>query len=319
MKKINQTYQKQNKFDEIKKIVLDHWSGNSEKKFFPAPQPVSIERSNFPKIKNYFFSEKNDGTRMVLLYLNGKCYSIIRSFKISNFNLKIYPDINTGIVFLLDGEYYEQENTYIIHDAVNIYGEQIKNQDLINRLDKIRKMLAEISFSGSKILLKTYHRDITSLIENKSEYKNDGIIFTPIYEKVGHNTQLNLYKWKPVDLCTFDFVITTGNDGILALVQKNGELIKYAQASAGSIEEKNFLNKLSNLEGYCNFKNGVVVECKYNIDENSYEPIKIRYDKTYPNGDFTVKKTLFNIEENITLEELEKTFGRESEEKEKEK
>ncbi len=62
---------------------------------------------------------------------------------------------------------------------------------------------------------------------------------------------------------------------------------------------------LENLNKNCpEFENGDIVECEYNEMDEVFIPIKIRHDKTHPNSKYTVKKTLGNIKENITIEEL---------------
>ena len=52
------------------------------------------------------------------------------------------------------------------------------------------------------------------------------------------------------------------------------------------------------------FKNNDIIECRYNTETECFEPIKIRTDKSHANNLYTVDKTMQNIRENITLEEL---------------
>ena len=68
---------------------------------------------------------------------------------------------------------------------------------------------------------------------------------------------------------------------------------------------KLFMKKLEELP---TFKNDCIVECeyyeKYENDTHVYIPIKIRHDKIYPNSYTTVQKTILNVKENITIDEL---------------
>jgi hypothetical protein len=138
--------------------------------------------------------------------------------------------------------------------------------------------------------------------EDKLDHKTDGIICTPKNKKVGSHTQYDLFKWKPRNLHTFDFKIVKGSDGITAYVNKNGIHVPYASAPHGSQEELIFLEGLS--KNCPEFTNNTIVECDYDDINDIYTPIKLRLDKTHPNSFFTVKKTLCNIKENISMDEL---------------
>ena len=48
-----------------------------------------------------------------------------------------------------------------------------------------------------------------------------------------------------------------------------------------------------------------IVECEFNMEKNIWIPIKIRsHERSYGNSLFTIEKTIQNINENITIEEL---------------
>ena len=49
---------------------------------------------------------------------------------------------------------------------------------------------------------------------------------------------------------------------------------------------------------------GIIVECTYNIKTSRYEPHLLRPDKSHPNSESTIKRTMNNITENITEEEI---------------
>ena len=295
----------------IKTIILTHWQIIIEKNdFFPAPQPVSLERRDISKLVDYeyFVCAKSDGIRYLFVFLEGISYLVDRAFNIYIISMKFKEDV----MFILDGELIYNNNgiwQYIVHDCINSFGKNIMKEIFpirYNEVDKIKDLfirsddiiLAEKLFFDFKNL-----STLKNLIDkNKLGHKTDGVIFTPKYKKIGTHTQHDLFKWKPINSHTFDFKITKSSDGIKAYANKNGEHILFAQAVHGSSEEQMFIDTLN--KNCPEFKNNCIVECVFNNELEIYEPIKIRGDKTHPNSLFTIQKTLVNIKENITLEEL---------------
>ena len=111
----------------------------------------------------------------------------------------------------------------------------------------------------------------------------------------------HLFKWKPRNLHTFDFKVEERGNDIIAQVNEKGELTDYASVSKDTEVGKMFYNALKKLKEY---SSGSIVECDYNEVTECYDPVLVRTDKTHPNGIFTVDKTLLNIRQNITIEEL---------------
>lgn len=337
----------------LKKIILDIWINSPHKKdFFPAPQPVSLERRDLPNlIKNdYVVCIKSDGMRFLMLCYNGKIYMVDRSFKFylvsQNFNNEfLYNGVNyTGtydcgnrLGAIFDGELVKNKSDiwqYVIHDCAYIYGINISNLSFNERYSKINQMFDHGVWKkgvGDFILTtKLFYsfgnlRELMKLIDNNQiDHKIDGLIFTPCNKRICSGTQDDLYKWKPRDLHTFDFkiyiydnYINNDNDleinefigkygrapgKISAYVNNNGTHEIYAYTPPNDVSEKIFFQQLEkNCSG---FSNGNIVECDYDEKLDVFKPIKIRNDKSHPNSIFTVKKTLNNIKENITVEEL---------------
>lgn len=308
----------------LKKIVLNHWKTSNEKDFFPAPQPISLERRDLSKLVDYeyFVCAKSDGMRFLLMCYGGSCYMVDRAFKFYEVTLKFknkdlyeseepYEDKLGGI---FDGELVlnnDKEWQYVIHDCVNINGNIVSHLFLNKRLEAIKKLTSDYFIQeNSEFNIKTkqfFTFKNLYLLEkfisrNQIDHKTDGIIFTPKNKKVGSQTQYDLFKWKPRQLQTFDFKIVKNSEGITAYVNKDEEHIPYATAVTGSPEEKLFLEGLEkNCEG---FTNNSIVECDYDNINDSFIPVKIRMDKTHPNSLYTVKKTFSNIKEDITMREL---------------
>jgi mRNA guanylyltransferase len=297
---------------DIKNFIFLQWCvEENDTNYIPAPQPISLERKDLKKLITYEYSVcvKSDGMRFLLLVHEGKTYFIDRAFKIFQIDVEYVTKPNK---YLLDGELiftYDNKWSYIMHDCVNSRGKCVSSYDLVVRTNEIDVFLglvanSEILFAKKQFFsFKKFGSLVKLLDDNKFNHKTDGFIFTPRNEKIGKFTQFDLFKWKPMSSHTFDFKIVLNNHGVIAYVNKNKlEEQPYACANKGSHEEIIFLEHL--YKNCPEFKNGNIVECEFDILNGVYKPIKLRTDKMYPNSFFTVNKTLVNIKENITINEL---------------
>lgn len=310
--------------DKLRKIILSHWQITDDRDFFPAPQPVSLERRDLSKLIEYEYlvCAKSDGMRFLLICYGGNCYMVDRAFKFYkvtlNFkNEELYnfnEEYSNTLGGIFDGELVLNKQNkwqYVIHDCINIHGNDISKNIFPVRHSEIIKVTCDYWIpdgSEFRVTSKQFFpfKQLGLLnrliLEEKLDHVTDGIICTPKNKKVGSHTQYDLFKWKPRHLHTFDFKIIKNSDGITAFVNKNGIHVPYAFAPHGSVEEKIFLD---GLEKNCpEFTNNSIVECDYDDENDTYTPIKLRHDKSHPNSFFTVRKTLCNIKENISMDEL---------------
>ncbi len=245
---------------------------------FPGPQPVSIEKKHIPLLTRapYLVCEKTDGVRHFLVCFTDSqnrkiCALVNRSFEFTLFPLTVPR--NT----IIDGELLGE--TFIIHDAMWIQGEDIRQMNLVERLTKAKQLVkAILPIQKLRVVCKNMipYRDMKQL---KLGEHTDGVIFTPVNEPVRMGTHRTLFKWKPREKITIDFLLHDGNfciqhESKLCVVQKND-----------SKEAK---------------ENGIY-ECSY---DGKWEPILKRTDKSHPNNKRTYERTLINIRENIKFCEL---------------
>lgn len=315
---------------ELKSTVLGFWP-ERKTNFFPGPSPVSIEKDNLYKLENYPYviSIKSDGTRYMLMFYkiknNYKVYLIDRTFnfyKVEDREIslgtgfkELYGSLPCGALF--DGEMVSGKtkiggngNIYVIHDCICINSTDISKNTFTERLENIKEhqnILRNFSLLPGtfKITLKTFYKfnEVDKLLEDlpKLDHKTDGLIFTPALLPIGNQTQYTLFKWKDKKNHTFDFRITETTDSYNAYVgQGKGEEELFASVLKNTIDGHTFGSLLKKLL----FKNKDIVECSFNQTTNSFDPVLIRSDKSHPNMLFTVKKTLLNIDENITFEEI---------------
>jgi hypothetical protein len=265
--------------NEIKNFVYNTWGSNNIDRF-PGPQPVSIERRHFGiiKSKEYMVCEKTDGIRHILTCFSvGQtktkiCALVNRSFEYALHSFTIPRET------LLDGELIG--DVFLVHDAIMIAGKNLINETLSVRLSHVRGLCKSIIPGRIKVLCKNMVpiSRIESVILNS---KSDGLIFTPVDEPVRMGTHRTMFKWK--EKHTVDFIVS---DGFLCVQHES---------------------KLQRIQRTSETEDGKILECVHTSD--GWVPIIVRKDKTHPNNLRTFERTKVNIEENVTFNELVRTFG----------
>ena len=271
---------------------------------FPGPQPVSIERVHFEKLKcnPYVVCEKTDGLRFVLmafLFENKKITMLIdRSLRMTQISLNLPRSAHMGT--LLDGEMVDK--TFMVYDAMWVSGEDVKQKNFLDRLEKIElfiKGIMRLTKDPIVVKLKKFVtlnelKDFQTDVVPNLPYKTDGLVFTPVNDPVKLGTHENMFKWKPRDQNTIDFQVKFKPNGVAALyIQEKGSLIYETEVSPSHMD-------ISWLTENC------IVECQYMVDSFPmwWKPLKIRTDKNYPNNRRTFYRTMVNVRENIHWEEF---------------
>lgn len=284
---------------------------------FPAPQPVSIEKKDLVKFKQYkyYVSLKLDGVRFLMYFIKDKndknqCIIINRALNFYNIYIDAEDTIYNGT--LLDGEIiYNSEKKiweFKIHDALILCGNKINKLTHSTRLNDtkccIDSFVAKNKDNTLNINVKEFYEfeKFNNFIEvyNKSN-NNDGIIFMPENLPVISGTQYSMLKWKPQNKHTFDFLIKESDIGQEAYVFHINNLKVFAKIHNNTEQGKKFIDKTKLLE---NYKNECIVECIFDKDTNNFDPILVRTDKSHPNSLRTIERTLFNINENIQIEDF---------------
>ena len=260
---------------------------------FPGCQPVSIEKKHIRLLQNdsYVVCDKTDGSRylLVCLYYDMKpfCIMIERSLKMFLVDMEIHHDLYEGTV--LDGELVKnRKNQYdfLVFDTF-----LFKGNKCVNNPFSLRKTYIETlgNLVKSSRFFDIYPKQMYPLKEYVSDtkYKTDGLVFTPLNKKVEFGTDYELFKWKPQYMNTVDFLIDSEYNMFLA---KNGVLQKTN-------------NVVKNVNGIKPIDKSIIVECEY-LQNNRWGLVKVRPDKTLPNSIYVYQKTLLNIEENISKEDL---------------
>jgi len=266
--------------------------------YFPGPQPISIERSHFPLLKKnkYVVCEKSDGVRHLLVsFMFGDkkmCVLVNRMFTITLVPLNLPKVAYQGTI--LDGELVG--TIFLVYDAVVVSGTNVKDLNLIERLQSAEKIptgIMRVKTDPISLKMKTFcslkEYDYHTVVSD-----TDGLIFTPVNEPVKTGTHETMFKWKPRDKNTIDFKCKKWeqqNKWGLYVLEK-GNLIFESELSMAKTPEW--------------ITEDCIVECQYMCDEEPrwWKPLNIRTDKTHPNNRRTFYRTLVNIRENIKIKEF---------------
>jgi len=307
------------KDDPLYKYALDFMErswGTKGKGIFPGCQPISIERGHFNILSNndYVVCEKTDGTRYMMIAIQ---YGMQRLCIFVNRALEMFvsPLNFRAIVFkgtILEGELYE--NTFMIYDCLLSCGEVVGNKDFFGRLECCEAIMKKAMVLKTDVLtlqVKKFHlhQDFKAFMDKylpKVKQEIDGLIFTPVNEPIRIGTHETMFKWKPRNKNTIDFLVKKGPTAETpGCVPGQYVWRLYIQDRGKHIFESSI--PVDRMQDYTWLRDGDIVECMYVTWEKGplwWKPIKKRTDKTFPNSRRTFYRTLVNIKEDIQMKEF---------------
>ncbi|ABT14547.1 hypothetical protein NY2A_B148R [Paramecium bursaria Chlorella virus NY2A] len=287
--------------DEIIRTMKDLAMDDHKFPRLPGPNPVSIERKDFDKLKQhkYVVSEKTNGIRFVMLFTRiyglKICVIVDRAMTVYLLPFKNIPKVLfQGTIF--DGELCvdrsEKKCAFVLFDAVIVSGITVSHMDLASRVYAMKRSLKDFKNVLEDPVIIHYKSWIPlehpTIIKNhldkmKDVYHTDGIIIMSVDDPVVYGRNFNLFKLKPSTHHTVDFIV----------MNENGTIGIYDPKLRKNID-------VGKLDGYWN--QGSIVECAF-VD-GFWKFIQNRPDKTQANDRLTFEKTMLNIEENIMIDEV---------------
>lgn len=258
---------------------------------FPGPQPVSIERRHFPLVKQnpYVVCEKTDGVRHALMCFKFEGKKMVM---LVNRNVEFYivPIRMQHTDVILDGELVKSHDgkwLYMVYDVV----EPGAFQDRYNVANTVVSKILKVSKDPFKVQLKTFYTmdQFNVFLEQTYPYETDGFVLTPVNESIKVGTHETMFKWKPLEQNTIDFQFkarpNSTNWGLY--IQDRGVLVYECEIPYDDT-----------------YKEDQIVECKFVKKGHTWEPIKVREDKNYPNARRTYYRTMINLREDIQVGEF---------------
>lgn len=293
---------------------------------FPGSQPVSMDVQNIKLLheKPYRVSWKADGVRYMMLILREKeVYLIDRDnnvFAAPQFHFPQRKSLKEHVYdTLLDGEMVlDKENCrthprYLAYDIVRFQGQEVGKQSHDVRMLCIEKEIemARIQaaqqglFDKSKEPFSIRAKKFFALEKTewildhwspKLSHENDGLVFNPAEEPYAPGQSPEVLKWKPHTLNSVDFILnirTVTQEGCIPEVLGTLMVGGYDKPFA-AIKVTSELKKL----------NKKVVECTWDAKANQWKFLRVREDKSFPNGYNTAMSVCKSIQQPVTREWL---------------
>lgn len=292
---------------DVKLVLRDLWCLPDTPTRLPCSNPCSLMRADLPTLRTqpYVVGAKTDGVRFYLLlsYLTlpgmvEKEYAVLidRAFRAFQLELDAPPALYEGT--LLDGELVVQDGalTFVAFDVVASAGFAFRMQVHSKRLAELSRVLSLMTCRGLKMEAKPWlpltPASVRRLFMSDSPIPSDGLIFVAERKQLVPGMQRDMFKWKPAEANTIDFV-RSGGSLLLA-----GDLgLQDAGAAVNVLPVDPWPPEYAE-EG--------IVECECAVSRGHWvaSPRKRRRDKSSPNSVRVAIFTLQNIDENITAVEL---------------
>lgn len=208
--------------------------------------PVTMERrhlrADFPHniLSGYTVTNKADGERALLIVARDK-----RLLRISPRGTIVWTGLtatkDNHVGDILDGEYLADKNLFCIFDVYSLRGKNTMRLPLMTTDEDIAKDPLKSRLGCAHVFLQDLKKDfkvlpsrlpfrvetklflagdgpvmeaaIQKMLDTKFEYETDGLIFTPKSSPVApiadrkSDTWLRVYKWKPADQNSIDFLL----------------------------------------------------------------------------------------------------------------
>jgi len=278
-------------------------------KGYPGGNPVSIERQHLARLRAepYVVCEKTDGTRAMLacvkcrvdggedllvVALVTRAMDVVYVPRFGNVNRAAFQGT------LLDVEVVRNSSAggrsdFLVFDAVCVCGVPVASQSLSDRLLAAELCLAAwpaVPEDDARVALKRFYGSAAELASAPpTPYATDGLILTPSLHPNTFGRNCRLFKWKPADRHTIDFLVSEDRRSLLVFDASSREHGRHRVA--GRLDRDTFP--------------GAIVECApVSVGEGVWTPVMVRRDKVRANDTTTFERTLVNIRERITRDEV---------------
>lgn len=284
--------------------VLSHVSGSRDARKFPGSNPCSLERADFPKLHQqpYYLTEKTNGVRFLLFCctLQSKkiCALVDRAMGMYLLPLHALPTVlfeGSVIDCELAFNQVERQWQLLVFDAYVVSGIPLFHRPFSYRMGAFKRAMVVYEYTTSDPMpIKVKSFIPTSMISTYKQHEEeakrffdiDGIILTPELSHAAIGRHTELFKLKTHH--TIDFLVgADGHElGVYDLPSKKHKVVARLRSAA---------------------RPGAVVECASAAD-GLWDVVCERTDKATANDMLTFQKTLVNMQEGITFEELHGLF-----------
>lgn len=284
--------------------VLSTLSGSRDARKFPGSNPCSLERADFPKLKQqpYFMAEKTNGIRFLLFCCTYKelnvCCIVDRAMSMFLLPLQAVPTaLFEGSVIDCELAFNKVEKQWqlLIFDAYVVSSIPVFHKPFSERMAAMQRAMVPYEYRVDDIVpLKVKSFLPTSMIHSYKEHETnarkyfdvDGVILTPelSHATIGRHTELFKLKTKH----TIDFLVGANGVDLLVFDPSNR-----AHSVAARLREP--------------APPGTITEC-VRAEDGMWDVVCRRQDKSTANDKLTFQRTLVNMREGIDFDELVSVF-----------
>ena len=294
-------------------VLRDLWCLHGTLTRMPCTNPCSLLRNDFATLRTqpYAVGAKTDGVRFYLL-LSYMClaggkereYALLidRAFRMVEVELSAPPALFEGT--LIDGELVVDGDSllFVLFDLVASAGFAFRMQVHSKRMDELAKVAQQLRVDVLRLQLKQWlpftPPSVRQLLVPSASaaaeraLPADGLIFVAERKQLVPGMQRDMFKWKPAEQNTIDFLREGGG---LFLAGERG--LEDAQHAVN-------VRPIDPWPAELNQDGVVECECTARCGVWQARPLKMRLDKHTPNSVRVAILTLQNIDENITVHDL---------------
>ncbi|WZZ01373.1 hypothetical protein YC2023_073701 [Brassica napus] len=303
--------------------------GRSSSLQFPGSHPVSLDREGFQLLRRryYYATWKADGTRYMMLLTREGCYLIDRKFRFRRVQMRFPCKPHEARVHdytLLDGEMVVdnfldgqgkpcQARRYLVYDMVAVNGVSVSDRPFSERWSVIDREVIRPRNDEKKVtkgyryemepfgvrlkafcLLSSVEKKVFNELIPSLSHDSDGIILQGWDEPYVYQRNQGLLKWKFLD--TIDFLFEVGRDGRYMLFLCENGRNKLMEGHAVEFRGDGWEEPGS--------YSGKLLECFWDKEDKVWVPMRVRVDKSQPNGMGTFRGVMKSINDGITKEVL---------------
>ncbi|KAJ0253830.1 GTP--RNA guanylyltransferase [Hirschfeldia incana] len=298
---------------------------------FPGSHPVSLDREGFQLLRQryYYATWKADGTRYMMLLTREGCYLIDRDFRFRRVQMRFPCKPHEARVHdntLLDGEMVvdnfldgqgkpRQARRYLVYDMVAINGESladrpfserwsIADREVIRPRNEEKRKLTNNGYKyemepfGVRIkafcLLSSVEKKVFNELIPSLSHESDGIILQGWDDPYVYQRNEGLFKWKFLD--TVDFLFEVGRDGRHMLFLCANGRNRLMEGHTVEFRGEGWDQPVS--------YSGKLLECFWDKEDRVWVAMRVRVDKSQPNGMRTFRGVMKSIDDDITKEVL---------------
>jgi SAM-dependent methyltransferase len=295
----------------------------SQDNFWIGPKPVSLEHinmtnnANIPNITNeYCITDKADGLRC-LIYVNNdkKCYAITMNSVIFDINAECdKPNTIIDCEYIFEDKSGNRVEMFALFDIYYVDGKSVKELPFIAQKGTPSRQsnMTQLKFkttnprtiirpkkyytsSPKKSIWKTTKEILDNIEQGAYAYHTDGIIYQPMSLVVGGTTSNNqvplntgktwksVFKWKPSDENTIDFLVRYDRRKIKRSFNHNKNTVEYLVSGLLYIN--------SNEQDKCDLMYRERYDERARNHEALFKPQKPALEDSYKMNMFVTKKT----------------------------